>query len=191
MASKDSKPLRGVTCIVMLGLFSTGNARATLVNSNSIVEYGIEYYVQTDKPTYTLGENVEMLFRVTNLTDDPVTIYCTKYPELNLSVVDGAETVWMKVGFWYLYSPGVPLSPGESTEISHTWDMKDKTHNLLTPGNYDVVGIMYNGPWREYNNHENYFPTEVGVSIAIIPEPSSALLFAGAAFILMYKRGRN
>jgi hypothetical protein len=48
-------------------LSCAGMAGATLVNSNSIVQDDIEYYIQTNKAVYDLGENVEMLYRVTNL----------------------------------------------------------------------------------------------------------------------------
>ncbi len=36
------------------------------VGSNFVVQDGIEYYMQTDKSVYDLGEDVEMSYRVTN-----------------------------------------------------------------------------------------------------------------------------
>ena len=59
---------------IMLVLVLAGCARANLVDSNTIMQDGIEYYIQTDKSIYDLGENVEMLYRVTNLTENPVDI---------------------------------------------------------------------------------------------------------------------
>ncbi|MCX5637494.1 MAG: hypothetical protein NTX52_07355 [Planctomycetota bacterium] len=45
-----------VTVVLVLGTVRL--AKATLVNSNSIIEDGIEYYIQTDKSVYELGEGV-------------------------------------------------------------------------------------------------------------------------------------
>jgi len=86
MASKMKKGLEKLVCagMVVLALAGCANAtlRTTLVDSNSIVEYGIEYYIQTDKSVYNLGESVEMLYRVTNVTDGNVKIGCALFPEL-------------------------------------------------------------------------------------------------------------
>ena len=45
---------------VVLVLAFAGMAGATIVNPNSIIIDEIEYYVQTDKSVYDLGENVEI-----------------------------------------------------------------------------------------------------------------------------------
>jgi hypothetical protein len=58
------------TILVVLVLGTAQVAKANLVNSNSIIQDGIEYYIQTDKFVYDLGENVEILYRVTNLRDE-------------------------------------------------------------------------------------------------------------------------
>jgi hypothetical protein len=157
-------------------------------NSNSIVQYGIEYYIQTDKPTYDLGENVEMLFRITNLTDANVTIVCSKSPWSNFYVQEGGETIWMKVHGFYGDMPPVHLSVGESVEIPHIWDMIDDMDNLVEPGIYDVVGVMYNQPWNYYVNNGEYVPTEVAVPITIVPEPSSLAILLGGMIYFTRKR---
>ncbi|GAF78502.1 unnamed protein product, partial [marine sediment metagenome] len=138
------------------------------VNSNSIVKDGIEYYMQTDKFIYNLGEEVEMLYRVTNLRDEEVLIGCSRSPEFNLLVQKDEETIWMKVQGWYWFSPGITLSGGEYTDLSHGWDMKDGDGNLVEPGVYNVVGVMYNEPWN-YDNSGSPTVTEVAVPITIIP----------------------
>lgn len=130
---------------------------APTVNSNVIVEDGIECYVQTSKSVYTLGENVEMLFRVTNLTGEEVLIPCGRAHEFNLLVQKDGQTIWMKVKGWVGFSPGVEILDGESVERGHNWNMKDNNDNLVEPGVYNVVGIIY-GPL-----------TEVKVAITIIP----------------------
>jgi hypothetical protein len=44
------------------------------VDSNSIIKDGVEYYIKTDKTIYDLSENVNILYRVTNLTDETVSL---------------------------------------------------------------------------------------------------------------------
>lgn len=171
---------------IMVVLALAGSAKATLVNSNSIIQDDIEYYIQTDKAIYDLGENVEMLFRVTNLRSEDVTIPCSRSPEFNFWVKEDGETIWMKVHGFFQYSPGIALSTGESVELSHIWDMIDDTNSLVEPGVYNVIGVMYNEPWN-YDNYGEYIPTEVAVSITIIPEPSSLALFTLGVLALVRK----
>ena len=72
MNGEANKSLKKLICAGISILFITTCAKATLVNSNSIVQDGIEYYTQTDKAVYDLGENVEMLYRVANLSEDDI-----------------------------------------------------------------------------------------------------------------------
>jgi hypothetical protein len=46
------------------------SVNATPVNWNAIEVNDIEYYIQTDKSVYELGEDVDFLYRVTNLRDE-------------------------------------------------------------------------------------------------------------------------
>ena len=59
--------------MLILVLGTAQSAIATPVNSNSIIADGIEYYVQSDKAVYDVEDNIEMLYKVTNLTSEPVT----------------------------------------------------------------------------------------------------------------------
>lgn len=60
--------------VLVLG---TASFAMAIPDSNSTVLDDIEYYVQTDKSVYDLGENVEMLYRVTNLGDEDETFSVT------------------------------------------------------------------------------------------------------------------
>jgi hypothetical protein len=167
----DMKTIISIIGFLVLVLGIAPIAMATL-NSNSIVEDGIEYYIQTDKSIYNLGENVEMLYRVTNLRDEDVTIPCSRTGEFNLLAEKNGEALWALAHWFLWYSPGVELSAGESTHLPpYNWDMKDDLGNLIEPGAYNVIGVMYNEPWTGVG------PTEVAVTITVIPEPASLLLF--------------
>jgi hypothetical protein len=156
-------------------------------NSNSIIQDGIEYYTQTDKAIYDLGENVEMLFRVTNLRDEDVLIGCSRSGEFNFLVEKNDDSILAAAHWFAWFSPGIELSPGGSKNIPYIWDMIDDNNNLVATGIYDVIGVMYNEPWN-YNNHGNPYTTEVSVPITIVPEPSSMALFMSCLYMLIKRR---
>lgn len=185
MSKEAKKSLKNLLFAGIFILVLVGGAKATLVDANSTIEDGIEYYIQTDKFVYDLGENVEMLYRVTNLRDKDVAIGCSRSGEFNLWVQKDGETIWSLWHWFKWFSPGVELSAGESQEIQHIWDMGDDYDNMVEPRIYNVVGVMYNEPWNYYN-HGSYIPTEVGVPITIIPEPSSVALFIFGLPLLRY-----
>ncbi|MBA7477678.1 hypothetical protein ES707_13092 [subsurface metagenome] len=141
-----------------------GRLRGRRVNSNSKVEDGIEYYIQTDKAVYNLGENVEMLYRVTNLGAEDVTFEFAIQQQTYFEVSDNETRIW---GWPKLVNPAgsiFTLHPGEFKEYFKEWDMiNDNTGALVIPGNYDVTGVLHYPP-----SHERYVP--VSVEIEIITE---------------------
>jgi len=144
-----------------------GRLRGRRVNSNSKVVDGIEYYIQTDKSLYRLGEHVEMLYRVTNLGDEDVTFSSLPLPEWNFWVEKDGEYIWRAVNVWWGTITEFTLSPGESREFPahdhpRIWNMRDKENNLVNVGKYSVIGGLYEG--SGYYDH-----TKVSVPIRIIP----------------------
>lgn len=191
MIGGTRKSLKKLVCAGLVILALVIPAKATLVNSNSIVDLGIEYYMQTDKSIYDLGENVEMLFRVINLRHEDVQIGCSQTPEFDLWVQRDEETVWRKYGGGYTFSPGVKLLPGEYEELTHSWGMNDQDGVLVEPGLYTVVGLMYNQPWN-YAHYGEPIISKVGVPITIVPEPGSLGFFVGVlSFLGYYNRKRK
>ena len=151
------------------------HAKATFVDSNSIVKDGIEYYIQTNKSVYNLGEDVEILYRVTNLRDEDVTFSFPGSPEWNFWVEREGQSIWRAVNGWYAIGSGFTLSHGESKEFPtyntpYIWDMRDSEKNLVDIGEYNVIGGL-DGYKGEYDS------TAVSVHIEIVPEPSSLILF--------------
>jgi len=170
---------RGIISIMICALcFCTSMARATLVNPNSIIQDGIEYYFQTDKSVYDLGENVEMLYRVTNLRDEEWRVDGF-FPIMDITVEAREGEVFNEIWNWswdkvHPMGPIVfQLEPGESAEISGVWPQIDlngsveiEDHTQVPPGIYRTIGVFY--------------PTHssIAVDITIIPEPSTFLLLA-------------
>ena len=194
MTGRIKKILKKLACVCISILFMTVSAKATLVDSNSsIVVDNIEYYMQTNKSVYDLGESVEMLHRVTNLRDGPLTFVFGAQQQCSFGVWDGETKIW----YWPKnVSPGgsiFTLQPGEFKEFLQDWDMMNDngTWNpiddfLVSPGIYDVSGQVWG------TTYDGIIPEFVSVPIQIIPEPSSLLLFAASFHILIYinkKRG--
>ena len=157
-----------IAVVIVLSL--SGMAGANLVNSNSKLEDGIKYYIQTDKFVYNLGENVEMLYRITNLRDEDVTFGTPHTPPWNFWVQKDANDIWRAVNGWYAMPTIFTLGPGESKDFPHStspyvWNMRDKDNNLVNAGQYSVIGGLYAGS-------EGYEYSKVAVPIQIIPEPA-------------------
>ena len=175
-----------ITIVLVLSL--AGYTSATLSNPNSVVVDDIAYYMQTDKSVYNLGEDVEMLYRVTNLTENPVDIGMVlkcEYGWTHFSVTDNYDTdIWQHYRSippcdWEMFH----LDPYESKQLQIAWDMVSDNgtyyHDddyLVSPGSYTVTGQL------ELDG--GYESVPVSVQIEIIPEPATILLFGlGGLFL--------
>ena len=200
MNREANKSLKKLVCAGMVILAIAGCAKANLVDSNSVVENGIEYYIQTDKAVYDLGESVEILYRVTNLTDNPVSIgeVLLFGPDYNVIITDDGENeVWCYL--LTLHPPGPPgttmfhLEPYESKEYQTTWDLtndngtSDRTDDFpVDPGMYNITGELF----LTFPYWDKKVP--VTLDIEIIPEPCSlTLLGAGLLSVILYRKERT
>jgi len=175
-----------VPVFIAIALFTAQTAIAT-PDSNSRIVDGIEYYIQTDKSVYTIGENVEMLYRVTNLSNEDVTFNFPHYPVYKFGAEQEGEQIWFAPGSRLFVATELTLLPGEFIEFPDdfpppfVWNMRDNHGNLVDLGNYNMVGGLYDG-------FGTYDYTNVAVSIEIIPEPYSFLLLALGGFIIRAKK---
>jgi len=173
MENKRKKSCKNLLFAGVIVLALTGavkEAGANLVNSNAIVIDNVEYYIQTDKAVYDLGENVEMLYRVTNRGAEDVTFAFGALPVWNFWVEKDGEHIWRAVNGWYAAATNLTISPGESREfpaldLPWIWNMRDKESNLVNAGEYSVIGGLYAGPGL-------YEYSRVAVPIQIILEPA-------------------
>jgi hypothetical protein len=150
-----------------------GMTGGSTVDSNSIVQDGIEYYIQTDRPVYDLGEDVEILHRVTNLSGETVTFVFGAQQQCSFEVWDGETRIW---GWPKLVNPACSsftLQPGEFKEFLKDWDMMNDNGTLtptddflVSPGIYDVSGQLMG------STTDGIIPESVSVPIQIIPEPA-------------------
>ena len=187
MNGGTKKILKKLVCIGIVILASIVPAKATLVNSNSVVIDNIEYYMQTNKSVYDLGESVEMLYRVTNLRDDDAVFIFSYGPLENTCdwMVDQDELrIWDNLDRPVTFvGTSFSLNPSESYEYTHTWDMTYKNGDNILPGNYTITGVL-----GYPSNHERYVP--VSIQIEIIPEPATLLLLGAGLVILLTHKWR-
>jgi len=177
----------------VLVLLGVGNVRATLVlegtgreysalgNSNSKVIDEIEYYLELDKSIYEQGENVEMLYRVTNFKDENVTFRFPSTAQWNFLVDNNENIIWSAAETFTWISTEFLLKPGENKTITYTWDMKINQSNLLDVGKYNVVG-------RLDGDSGFYDFTKLGVEMEVVPEPASILLTIGIGGIVIRRK---
>jgi len=177
---------------IMFVLALAGCAKANFVNSNSVVQDGIEYYIQTDRAVYNLGENVEMLYRVTNVSDNPVDIEKLLNCEWGwthfIITDDGNNDIWE-----WLHGPPpcgwttLHLEPGEFREHTKTWNMMNDNGTDQTFDDFPVGPGSYNIMAELEILDLSYERVPVSVSIEIVPEPTTLILF-GLGGLLLRRR---
>jgi len=163
--------------IVILALSET-TKKAIAVNSNYIIEDDVKYYIQTDKSIYDLGENVEMLYEITNIGSEAITFNFSYTPEWNFWVKNSNENlVFQAVTGWWTMGTSFTLQPNDNRDFSYIWDMKNSEGNLVELGAYTVIGGLD-------ANMGEYGYTQVPVGIDIIPEPSAVVLLSLGALAI-------
>jgi hypothetical protein len=170
-----------ITVLAIIMCFST-SVNAMAVNWNAIEVNDVEYYVQTDKSAYLLGEDVEMLYRITNLGQESITYTVSWNPIWNFWAETGGQHIWTGMHSKLDEVTSLTLEPGESVEFPEynppfTWDLRNDAGDLVQPGEYDVIGGI--------DHSENYYDyTKVSVQIEVIPEPATFVLFGPGLLIV-------
>ncbi len=147
-------------------------------NSNTIIEDGIEYYVKTDKSVYELGEHTEILYRITNLTDEEWWVSGLGYVrDILVEVKEGQSfrPVW-SFGSEIPSLPGpggLRLQPGESTEwrvpwpqFNINWTGYPWEYHQAPPGTYRITGVVDGYRWPPEPPMEIH--TSVSVDITVV-----------------------
>ena len=160
MMGETKKILKKLVCTGIVIIFMTVSAKATHVNSNSIVVDGIEYYMQTDKSVYRLSENVKMLYRLTNLSYSSVTFEFANLQQWSFEVKDGTTTIWRWPKPFFPALSSFTLYPGDVKGYLKKWDMmNDNTGTIVSPGTYGVIGALF------YCTSHGYVPVSVQIEI--------------------------
>jgi len=194
MSGEANKILKSVVCAGIVGFALTACAKANLVNSNSIVQDDIEYYIQTNKSVYDLGEEVGMLYRVTNLGDTDVVlgeVIADPLAYYDFRIMQDGSQIWEYPYMSVVLGFGpFDLGPYESKEFQTVWNMMNDNGTPwlpdddfpVSPGIYEVVGEL------DFISGER---VPVSVSIEVIPEPASLLLMAIGIVVVRVKHRRS
>lgn len=183
-----------ISALVLIVLAALpGRARATLVNSNSIIEDNIEYYMQTDKSVYYLGETVDMLYSATNLGPENITIgwvVADPLAHYKFVVMQSHAPVWRYnyLAMVFGFEP-FTLDPYQSRAFQTTWNLMHNNGTPwrldddfpVSPGTYTAIGQLNLVPFFKCER----FP--VSVSIQVIPEPATIFLLAFPGLALLRK----
>jgi len=181
-------------------LFITANAEATFVDANA-VEEGLEYYIRIDKGIYDLGENIEMLHRLTNVGDQTLNVCDLDIYTLSLELTRPEGDILFAPYFGPPFPPmppGLPdiitLNPGECIETRWyitlaNWgsygEWVEEPFSIVGP--YSIISEYYNG----YGGEGPLGLEPDALDFAIIPEPATVLFLAlGGLALVRYGRGR-
>jgi len=142
------------------------------VNSNSYTYKNIEHYIQTDKSVYKLGEEIKILYRITNLRDEDMVLTFDENDQnsktnsiANFYIAPSGQdfSIWFNYGEPKMTTDSLILQPKENKEFYANWDMRHRDGKIyIDLGVYEVsAGIA---PWVK-----NGFPAGVSTDINIIP----------------------
>ena len=133
-----------VSSIPLISSCSKNPVKSEPVNSNSIIKDNIEYYIQTDKSVYKLGEKVEMLYRVTNVGKEPsgFSFKSSQWYDFNVKKLDEEIWKWSYDKAFLGILTNFLLNPGEYKEFIENWNMVDNNGKQVKPGNYNVTGVL-------------------------------------------------
>jgi hypothetical protein len=187
-----------VIALTIMMCYAT-SVNATAANWNATEVNDIEYYIQTDKSTYSLGENVEILYRVTNLRDEEWTFsYMPPVQDVLVAADEGgvSDTVWFWSwdGIWPTGPKVFHLEPNGSVELdgvwsqidlNDSWEVGDDTQVL--PGIYEIGGRIGSSAFNDTISN-----SLVTLEITIIPEPTSlAIFFTGLSILITRRKVRH
>lgn len=139
----------GVFSLTTSCLFQTDKLNRAIVK-----EGGVEYSLETDKSSYSLGEPVRIVYRITNKTTRVLELgsvpdcdYCTH----QVSITQNSKDIWQNCRVippcgWREFR----LNPNESWEYSVDWNMVNDRQTLepeddvlIDPGVYHLKGELY------------------------------------------------
>jgi len=164
--------MKRVLTLIVLASFVLGACTGSQTpgpNKATVVQNGIEYYLETDKNSYTLDESVRILYRITNMTDEvkelgsvPNCEYCVQQFQVELR----GKEVWKSCRI--IPPCGTKtfhLNPHEAWEYSDVaWNMVNDNGTLEPDDDFPIVPGVYTITGKLWSLEDN---SRVPVSVSI------------------------
>ncbi len=136
------------TFVLSMSLFFLVSCNQSGAKNSAVVEKDeIEYYLQTDNYTYTLGSIVKILYRLTNKSNTVRLV--GDWPNLGarqpVDIIQGEKDIWRVPAMPYAETEFY-LDPNESCEYTMDWEMETwPEFEPVESGIYTVVGELREG----------------------------------------------
>jgi hypothetical protein len=129
----------------------------------------LEYYFETDKTTYALGETVQTVFRLSNGFPWTEQFQLPQQPAYDLEVWHDDTLIWHKNHGSLIFPvfSSLSIEPGEVLELRNSWDLYESSGSFVETGQYTVRSV-YRGV------------RTMSVPITVVPEPGSLSVLLGA-----------
>ncbi len=151
-----------------------------------------QYSLEADSTVYSPGNPVAILFRIDNLGDADLCYTVGGSPSFEIQVFKNDEFIGSSVSAPSIYNQmfwEMTIEPGESWEMSVSWNQVDSLGQDVEPGVYELRGVILRPPpilvWPSYPHDPS--PDVPSSEIVILPEPSTLLLLIGAGVGLVHR----
>lgn len=136
-----------ILLVSLTASFACGSTETapTQNETKPIITYqGVELVLSTDKTTYEPGEAITLRLTVTNKGSSSLKLTFPSAQQYDFVITMGGEEMWRwsHDKMFAAVLTEVTLAPSESVVYQERWSQKDNQGNLVSPGNYQVIGVL-------------------------------------------------
>jgi len=165
--------------------------------ASAVLTGTIAIELETDKTGYQLGEEVHIVYRVSNMSDCTAEWSFAETPGWDVWAFENPtdlsmeellleqEPIWTAV--WIFTGPGgYGQEAGEIMEMDFVWDLSDIQGNPVLPNEYELVAVVYGSVGSSCGASLDL--SNAHVHIAVVPEPSALGLLGWSGLLLARRR---
>ena len=183
----DTPLIRDTVCLtVVILLFGLSPALGDPVPTWPLPEP--HYTLESDRATYDLGENLDILFQISNAGDADLVYRLSCSPGIEIQIFREQELAWESATIHMPAFQDITILPGDSVGRCVMWDQTDRFGVEVEPGSFELRGVIHGNPHPLMMGV--HYPELPSAQIQIVPEPSVVMLLSTIAMIRL-KRRRN